>query len=645
MLQQSLTILSALAFVLSLVWAAVWFAKRQGIISARPRARVAMEVVQRISLGPKAGLAVVRVGEKVMAVSMGPEGLRPLFELEEADRQRIIASSETPLPLPSSAEAERAMLSMTHDTKIAAVPSAVMSAMPFTLPSPVASAVSSTMAPESIAAAPAVVAAPAMERVVTNVLPKSMKYVLPTAVANMFQRETFVPAVSFAGAMQSALNNNKTTAGNALPEQMSAGERDFRNVLNMTLSTATRLAVFGGVALLSVMSASNTALAQVNPPANPPAAVTTAPTTPTTTQATTQTAAPVTGANAALQAPAAPTVSVPQAPTAPQGAATRTARPASVRGATVQSPGSISQNNYQGNAQANAGATQRQPKTPEQIARERNSRDSINASLNARNQTRTLPGSETRGLNRTPPAQSAPIAGGEEALAKMLPQMDLKMGDAQDGGLRLSGTVGIVVMMGLLTLLPTLVLMMTGFTRILIVLQFLKQAMGTQSAPPGQLLAAMALLLTGFVMAPTLMEVNRTALEPWMNGQMTQVEMLKEGVKPMRTFMIKQMKDKKDLRTFIELSNLPQPETIDDVPLHVITSSFVASELRKAFQIGFMIYLPFIIIDAVVASVLMSMGMFMLPPAMISMPFKLLLFVLVDGWGLVIQSLVKSFNQ
>lgn len=248
-----------------------------------------------------------------------------------------------------------------------------------------------------------------------------------------------------------------------------------------------------------------------------------------------------------------------------------------------------------------------------------------------------------RANNGAQAAQSAPVAGGDEALAKMLPQMDLKMGDAKDGGLRLSGTVGIVVMMGLLTLIPTLVLMMTGFTRILIVLHFLKQAMGTQSAPPAQLLAAMALLLTGFVMAPTFTEVNRTALEPWMNGQMTQVEMLKEGVKPMREFMARQTRDA-DLKTFIELSRLPRPNTIADVPLHVLTSAFVASELRRAFQIGFIIYLPFIIIDAVVASVLMSMGMFMLPPAMISMPFKLLLFVLVDGWGLIITELVKSFK-
>ena len=226
----------------------------------------------------------------------------------------------------------------------------------------------------------------------------------------------------------------------------------------------------------------------------------------------------------------------------------------------------------------------------------------------------------------------------------MVPQMDIRLGDSKDGGLRLNGTVGIVVMMGLLTLLPTLLLMMTGFTRILIVLHFLKQAMGTQGAPPAHLLAALALLLTGFVMAPTFSQMNKEAITPWLDGKMTQVEMMKTGVQPMREFMLKQTRPS-DLKTFIEMSRMEQPDTPDDVPLHVLMSAFVASELRTAFQIGFAIYLPFIVIDAVVASVLMSMGMFMLPPAMISLPFKLLLFVLVDGWALTITSLVQSFRS
>ena len=246
------------------------------------------------------------------------------------------------------------------------------------------------------------------------------------------------------------------------------------------------------------------------------------------------------------------------------------------------------------------------------------------------------------GNPRASSATPAPIAA-DDAIMRMMPQMDLKLGDTKEGGLRLNGTVGIVVMMGLLTLLPTLMLMMTGFTRILIVLHFLKQAMGTQGAPPAHLLAAIALLLTGFVMAPTLSQVNREAITPWLDGKITQVEMMKTGAKPMRDFMVRQTRQS-DIKAFVEMSRMPQPNTIDDVPLHVLMSAFVASELRTSFQIGFAIYLPFIIIDTVVASVLMSMGMFMLPPAMISLPFKLLLFVLVDGWTLTLQSLVQSFK-
>jgi flagellar biosynthetic protein FliP len=184
---------------------------------------------------------------------------------------------------------------------------------------------------------------------------------------------------------------------------------------------------------------------------------------------------------------------------------------------------------------------------------------------------------------------------------------------------------------------------MTGFTRILIVLNFLRQALGTQSAPPTQLVAALALLLTGFVMAPTLSELNRTALTPWMDGKIDQAQMLDLGAKPFRAFMLKQTR-RQDIETFVRISRTPAPETVDQVPLVTLTSAFVISELRTAFQIGFALFLPFIVIDVAVSSVLMSMGMFMLPPAMISLPFKLLLFVLVDGWSLIVQSLVTSFR-
>ncbi|MCC7052675.1 MAG: flagellar type III secretion system pore protein FliP [Gemmatimonadaceae bacterium] len=242
-------------------------------------------------------------------------------------------------------------------------------------------------------------------------------------------------------------------------------------------------------------------------------------------------------------------------------------------------------------------------------------------------------------------AESQRMAGrADSMIAKLAPQMDLKIGGtAQGEGLRMSGTVGVVVMMGLLSLLPMLLLMMTGFTRILVVLHFLKQALGTQSAPPGQLLAAMALLLSGFVMAPTLKDVNSTALEPWMDGKIEQVEMMSRAMVPFKAFMVRQVRDQ-DLQTFVDLADIPQPDSREAVPLTVLMSAFVTSELRTAFQIGFALFLPFIVIDVVVGSVLMSMGMVMLPPAMISMPFKLLLFVLVDGWGLVVTGLVQSFR-
>lgn len=242
-------------------------------------------------------------------------------------------------------------------------------------------------------------------------------------------------------------------------------------------------------------------------------------------------------------------------------------------------------------------------------------------------------------------AEAQRISGrADSIISKLAPQMELKVGgNAQSEGLRMSGTVGVVIMMGLLSMLPILLLMMTGFTRILIVLHFLKQALGTQSAPPGQLLAAMALLLSGFVMGPTLKEVNRNALEPWMDGKIEQVEMMSRAVVPFKAFMLRQVRDQ-DLQTFVDLAEIAQPESREAVPLTILMSAFVTSELRTAFQIGFALFLPFIVIDVVVGSVLMSMGMVMLPPAMISLPFKLLLFVLVDGWGLVVTGLVQSFR-
>lgn len=236
-----------------------------------------------------------------------------------------------------------------------------------------------------------------------------------------------------------------------------------------------------------------------------------------------------------------------------------------------------------------------------------------------------------------------PAATAAQVVERLAPRMDLRVGGENGSeGLRMNGTVGVVVMMGLLSLLPTLVLMTTGFTRILVVLYFLRQALGTQTSPPAPLIAGLALILTGFVMAPTMTRLNQEAITPWLDGRMEQVEMLEKGAIPLRDFMLRQTRPA-DVRRMVRLSRQPavagQP-----VPFITLMAAFVISELRTAFAIGFALFLPFIIIDVVVASVLMSLGMFMLPPTMIALPFKLLLFVLVDGWGLITQSLVAGFR-
>ena len=239
-------------------------------------------------------------------------------------------------------------------------------------------------------------------------------------------------------------------------------------------------------------------------------------------------------------------------------------------------------------------------------------------------------------------AQEEGGASSQSADPRSLPQLSLSLDGGDGEGLKLSGPVGTVIFVGFLTLIPTLLLLMTSFTRILIVLHLLKQALGTQTAPPAHLLAAMALLLTGFVMAPTFGEVNRTALAPWVAGKIDEAEMLRAAAIPMRSFMLRSTREQ-DLAQFVDMRAGPRPQTVDEIPTVVLTSAFVTSELTSAFQMGFALFLPFVVIDVVVASVLMSMGMFMLPPVMVSLPFKLLLFVLVDGWSLVVGSLVQSF--
>jgi flagellar biosynthetic protein FliP len=210
-------------------------------------------------------------------------------------------------------------------------------------------------------------------------------------------------------------------------------------------------------------------------------------------------------------------------------------------------------------------------------------------------------------------------------------------------GNALSTPVEILVSMTLLALLPGALLMVTGFTRILIVLGFVRNALGTPTSPPSQVLVGMSLILTIFVMAPTFKQINTTAIQPYTSHEITLSQAADRGQQPLRTFMFNQTRDS-DLAMFVRMANLPRPKTRADIPTYVLVPAFMISELKTAFQIGFLIYLPFLIIDMVVASTLMSMGMMMLPPVLISLPFKIMLFVLVDGWHLVIQSLVQSFH-
>ena len=225
-----------------------------------------------------------------------------------------------------------------------------------------------------------------------------------------------------------------------------------------------------------------------------------------------------------------------------------------------------------------------------------------------------------------------------------LPSLSLSFTSAEKPT-ELVSILRIVVLMTVLTLAPAILILMTSFTRIVVVLSFLRQALGTQQMPPNQLIVGLSLFLSFFVMAPTWRAISSQALEPYLEERITQSEAFTQAEAPLRRFMLSQTRTK-DLELFIALSRGEKdekPKNRADVPTYVLVPAFVISELKTAFQIGFMLYLPFLVLDMVVASVLMAMGMMMLPPAVISFPFKLLLFVLVDGWELVVGSLVKSF--
>lgn len=206
-----------------------------------------------------------------------------------------------------------------------------------------------------------------------------------------------------------------------------------------------------------------------------------------------------------------------------------------------------------------------------------------------------------------------------------------------------TSTVTILILLTVLSIAPAILVLMTSFTRIVIVLGFVRTSLGTQQMPPNQVLIGLALFLTFFIMSPTIGEINQTAVQPYINGQMTQTQALEKASIPLKKFMFQHTRTK-DLKLFLDFSKAAPPKGVEDTPLTALVPAYVISELKTAFQMGFMIFIPFLVIDMVVSSTLMAMGMMMLPPVMISLPFKILLFILVDGWYLVVRSLLLSYN-
>ncbi len=232
---------------------------------------------------------------------------------------------------------------------------------------------------------------------------------------------------------------------------------------------------------------------------------------------------------------------------------------------------------------------------------------------------------------------------GAAALGAPMPLPTLQIGVEQtDNPHQISVLLQIVALLTILSLAPAILILMTSFTRLAVVFSFLRQAMGTHQMPPNQIMIGLALFLTFFIMMPVWQEVNNKAIKPYLDEAISQTEALKAAMYPVRQFMFRQTREK-DLALFVKMARLDKPDTPQDIPSSVLIPAFVVSELKTAFIIGFVLYVPFLIIDMVVASVLLSMGMMMLPPVMISLPFKLILFVLMDGWYLIVGSLVKSF--
>ena len=222
-----------------------------------------------------------------------------------------------------------------------------------------------------------------------------------------------------------------------------------------------------------------------------------------------------------------------------------------------------------------------------------------------------------------------------------IPTLQIGVGEAK-GPAEVSVVIQILALLTVLSLAPAILIMMTSFTRLIVVFSFLRHALGTQQMPPNQLLIGLALFLTFFIMTPVWQEVNQKALVPYKEKKISQTQAFEEALKPVRQFMLKQTREK-DLALFVQMAKMPRPKNSNDIPTTVLLPAYMISELKTAFQIGCILYIPFLIVDMVVSSVLLSMGMMMLPPVMISLPFKVILFVLVDGWNLVVGSMVKSF--
>jgi len=233
-------------------------------------------------------------------------------------------------------------------------------------------------------------------------------------------------------------------------------------------------------------------------------------------------------------------------------------------------------------------------------------------------------------------------ANAQQSTVIPFPRIGIDVGTA-DKPQDVSVTLQLLLLMTVLSLAPSILIMTTAYLRIIIVFHFLKTALGTPQMPPGQLLAGIAMFITFFIMAPTWKQLNDDALKPLMDGKITVQTAYDKGIEPVRTFMFKHVRDE-DLELFIGLSNMPKPKTRTDLPTYIVIPAFALSELRAGFIIGFFLFIPFLMVDMIVSSILMSMGMMMLPPMMISLPFKILLFILVDGWNLIVGSLVRSFG-